>query len=51
MAHYDYDLCCNETCKKRNRCERYITYKAGKWKFCYVMRGCISHQLFKERTE
>lgn len=51
MANYDYDLCCNERCEKRNSCQRYVTYKAGKWKNCNVMCGCIDFQLLKQVTK
>lgn len=51
MTHYDYDLCCNEQCSKRLSCQRYMTYKYGEWKYCYVMRGCIDYQLLKQVTK
>ena len=50
MTHYDYDLCCNEKCQKREECKRYTTYKHGKWLFGYVMNGCIDGTLFIKET-
>lgn len=48
MSTYDFDLCDNENCPKKQECERYKIYKQGVWKHCYVMHGCIDCQLFKQ---
>lgn len=51
MNHYDFDLCCNEQCQKKQECERYRIYKQGGWSNCYVMHGCINYMLFKPINE
>lgn len=47
MTHYDFDLCDNERCPKKQECERYRIYKQGGWEHCYVMKGCIAYILLK----
>ena len=51
MTHYDYDLCCNEECKKKLSCQRYLIYARGEWEHCYVMRGCMDFELLKQVTK
>ena len=51
MTRYDFDLCDNEHCPKKQDCERYKIYKQGGWKHCYVMHGCIDYMLLKPINE
>ena len=48
MSNYEFDLCDNEHCPKKQECERYRIYKQGGWNNCYVMKGCIGFQLLKQ---
>lgn len=47
MNHYDFDLCCNDKCLKRQSCQRYLIYKQGGWEHQYVMYKCIDYSLLK----
>ena len=51
MTHYDFDLCCNDKCPKRQSCQRYLIYKQGGWEHQYVMYKCIDYSLLKQETK
>lgn len=44
---YDFDLCDNGHCERKQHCERYQAYKRGGWGYGYVMHGCTEYGLFK----